>query len=358
VNDLFWFLLVFPMAWPLVAKAFWGTTLNWQETALAFAISTGLVAGVWHWGRAAQVADVEILNGAVTGKSSEHVSCEHSYSCNCVTNKDGSQSCSTCYEHDYDVDWSIQTTAGDIDVDRVDSQGTTVPPGWAAAENDQPAAIEHDYVNWVKGVKESLFRPNRAAAQYDGRLPAYPDKVRDVRFVDRILTDGVNIPDVGAWNYDLALRLRTLGPDKQANVVVVFTSVASPDYADELRTKWLGGRKNDIVVVVGAPDFPKVAWARSFSWSSNDLVNVEMRDRLQAMGPLDRKGFLDAVESVVRADFVRRPMAEFEYLAAEVEPEPWAVILAVIIAFPGSLLLTWWFNRHEVDFFAGRSWRR
>lgn len=92
-----------------------------------------------------KAADVELLNGYVTGKERDVVSCSHSYECMCYYTESCSGSgtsrsctrtrhCSTCYEHSYDVDWDVHTTVGNLTIDRIDRQGLDQPPRWTAVQ--------------------------------------------------------------------------------------------------------------------------------------------------------------------------------------------------------------------------------
>src|SRR5579863_496186 len=80
---------------------------SWKDFLLQVgivAVITGIGLGLAYW---QGTADTEIWDGQVTNKYSAHVSCEHSYSCNCYTTTDSKgnteEHCSTCYEHAYDV---------------------------------------------------------------------------------------------------------------------------------------------------------------------------------------------------------------------------------------------------------------
>ena len=79
-----------------------------------------------------------------------------------------------------------------------------------------------------------------------------------------------------------------------------------------------------------------------------------MRDRLQDMGSLDRVAAMSIITDEISRNFVRRPMAEFEYLRDEIEPPMFAIVLAFLIAIPGSLALSRYFHKHEMDFLKPR----
>jgi hypothetical protein len=357
MRDFFWLLLLFPVVWPFIAKLVFGSTVNWQETFLAIGISVGSILMVWYSGTSYKAHDTEFLNGEVTGKTRVTVPCNHDYKCNCeqVKDSDGKggthEECDTCYDHDHDYNWVVATTLGDIKIARSDRQGKDMPERYGRSYASEPVAVEHGYDNWVIAVDSSLFHASPAlAAKYGGKLPAYPMALYDDYRVNRLVTDGVEIADAARWNEDIADALKELGPKKQANIVIVVTADPSSDYADALRASWQGAKKNDVVTVIGAPEYPKIAWAKTFSWSKNDIVNIAIRDRLQELGKVDRAQVMAIVTDEIRTDFVRRSFKEFEYLKDEIDPPLFAVILAFLISVPGSLFLSWWFHKHEVDF--------
>lgn len=349
--ELLWLILLFPMVWPFVAKRLWHTELTWQEVGMNVVLAVGLASVIWFSGRYVNAMDVEIWNGEVIGKSRVAVSCEHSYECRC-TGSGSERSCSTCYEHDEDYDWIVRSNVGNFAISRIDRQGLHTPPRWSAVRAGDPVALEKDYMNWVKGASHSLFHEREAlAAAYAGSLPDYP-RVYDYHHADRVLSVGLALPDLGDWNRALADRLRKLGPQKQANVVVVITS-ANKGYVEALRAHWNGAKKNDVVVVIGARPSAdggrmEISWADAFSWSKTDLVNIELRDHVGSLGLLDRDTVLETIDRTIQDTFERRPMADFEYLKAEIEPPAWVIVLTILAAIPGSLMLTLVFHRNDV----------
>lgn len=80
---MFWLLLPLPIIWPLIAKVVWKHTIKWKETALHILAGVLVFSVVYATGLYSESFDTEVLNGQVTGKERQQVSCSHSYSCRC-----------------------------------------------------------------------------------------------------------------------------------------------------------------------------------------------------------------------------------------------------------------------------------
>jgi hypothetical protein len=347
-------LLIAPIMWPFVAKVIWKREITGKELLINLIIGVVIVVVGWGAGHFVQTDDVEIINGQVTGKDADEVPCSHSYSCNCrpvcTTDSRGSQSCTTtcdtCYEHEYDVDYTVHTTVGNIDVDRVDSQGIVEPPNFSRAQIGDPVARRHHFVNYVKAAPDSLFNKlaqKRAFDQFKGSLPGYPNDVHDLYYVDRVVPQGVNVPDVAAWDERLALGLRKLGPERQVNAVVVLTANPDSHYADALEMAWEGGKKNDVVVVLGTPHYPDIAWVRVLSWTKDALFKVQLESDLRDLKVASSDAVLNTMFSHIDKSFQRRHMADFSYLKWEIELPVWLDVLLFVLSMGASMLVSYKF---------------
>lgn len=342
------FLLFIPM---ILIAAFcrwrFPKTITWAEAAGQLAIGVVIVAIVWGISTYSLTADTETMNGVVTGKEKNWTSCSHSYSCRCRTvttgsgkNRSSHTVCDTCYEHANDWNWDVSTTVGDFRVDRIDRRGSDEPPRWTIVKNGQPVAMPHGYTNYVKGAPDSLFQ---IIADYKGKLPEYPG-FYDYQYQDRV----VGAPQEDArWNRNMAEMLKTIGPERQANVVLVITD-QPPRFADALRSKWIGGKKNDVVIVVGTATYPDIRWVRVFSWAKYDIINVSLRNALLDSRRLDPLQTILIVRDKVRQLYVRRPMADFEYLKDDVHPSGWVMVLALILGTLASLGAAYIFHRNDI----------
>lgn len=312
----------------------------------------------------ANTHDVEVWNGRVTNKAQVRVSCSHSYPCNCrqvCTGSGKDQSCSTvcdtCYEHSFDYNWEVYTSNGEeIAIARVDSQGVHTPPRWASTQVGEPTSVTHAYTNYIKASPDSLFRHQGSSAKYAGQIPTYPNGVYDYYRLDRFVSMGV-AADVGAWNTALSDLNADVGAPRQANVVVVLTRQPR-DWFYALQEAWIGGKKNDVILVIGVDADGKPAWAEVMAWTIDPLFKIKLRDDVLDEGVLTPKKVMDALRRNIMAYHKRKPMADFEYLRSAITPSPteWFVTLFIGIAIAIGLAVT--FQVHDVFGDEGRSWGR
>lgn len=327
-----------------LAKWYGKSEYTWEEIAISMVgvllISWGLLAA----GTYSSLSDTEVLNGKVTGKEKVRVHCRHSYECHCYTscsgygkNRSCSRHCQTCYEHGFDNDWDVYTTVGNHSISTVDRQGLIEPPRWSQVIIGEDAHDTRTYVNYIKGAPESLFN-KLLLVQDKYPIPNYPSSIYDYYRINRVVEVAVHLdPAVKAeLNSRLNLMLRDLGPQKEVNVVPVFTSYDA-NFARALEAAWLGGKKNDIVVVVGLNKDQTINWTYVFSWSKKSIVNYEIKNSLEELDNLDPISYTAIVEKGIKTSFVRRSMNEFEYLKDSIVPPTWCLVTALMLAFFGAL---------------------
>jgi hypothetical protein len=321
----------------------------WGTLAGGLAISLLIVSSIWFLGKGYQTKDVELLNGEIVSKSRLHDHYLRSYSCNCRQSCSGSGSsrscsttCDTCYEDRYTVTWNANSTVGVFTIDHLDWSSSTVyltkdPSRYSIINVGDPACNTHSYVNWVKGARASLFNNVKSSDQekYKNLIPQIPTVVYDFYRANRVISPNVAIPNQQEWNDNLAVVLKTLGPKKQANVIIVFVN-ADEGYFNVLKDSWLNGKKNDIVVVIGTENVDsKPNWVRIMSWAENDIFNVELRDELMALEKTSMKETLSTIETVTMKSFKRQSMKKYEYLESEIQPPTWLLILTVVLNILG-----------------------
>lgn len=344
---IYFLLALIPMLIPFIARYYFKHDFTIPEMVLSCVAPAVVIAIIYAGGTYSEMADVEVLSGQVTAKERNEVHCRHSYSCNCVTYYTGSgkdrkshRKCSTCYRHSYDVDWDIISTLGTISIDTEDSRGLIEPKRWTIVNVGDPYAKTSSYVNYVKGAKDSLFNLEKYNKGQLNTVPEYPSKIFDLYKINRVVDIGANVNNLQEINDGISNILRTLGSTKQVNIVMAITNKPR-DFAFVVRDKWLGGKKNDVMIIIGASNYPKIDWVEVFSWSKNQMVNIKLRDDITELGSMSSINVLMGVISDdVNNHFVRKTMKEFEYLDGQIQPSATVIYWALGIGVLLSLVLT------------------
>lgn len=357
------FLLLIPIIWMVVVKFGFGKTIDIREAIAIMVVGLVITAGGWQFAKYSESYDVEILNGQVTDKKRNRVSCEHSYQCRCRTvtsgtgsNKSSRRVCDTCYEHTNDWDWDVYTNLGDtLTIDRVDRRGSNEPPRWSKVIIGEPVALEHRYINYIKGARNTVLK-DVAVDVTNLAIPPYP-RTFDYYRADRVLRVGTKYPvDVATWNVELNDMLKALGPRKHANVVVVFTSYPE-SYRLALKQEWIGGKSNDTIVVIGIDAAGQYVWSDAFGWSRSNNLYVNLKHELSDLPSIaDRQGVLGVINKNVSAFYDRRSTSEFEYLANDFRPGLGLTITLIVLILISLSGITYY--AHREDMFARFTNRR
>lgn len=343
------FALLLGAIW-MVAIRMFPHTITLREGLIMLAVQSIVIAVCIFGSLYGQGSDKQILNGQVTGKTRDIVSCEHSYQCNCVTSCSGSGSsrscstiCQTCYDHSYDVDWNVQASIGSTTIDRVNRQGTDEPPRWSKIKIGEPFAMESSYYNYIKASPFSIFNKSQIDAKVV--VPAYLS-VYDYYRINRVIEFGVGHPDAKQLNTLLNDMLKTVGPAKKVNVVVVLHNKGNL-FSESLRAKQLGGKINDVYVVIDLSKEGVFNSVAVFSWSKTDMVNVFIRDELLNIGKFDAVAMNNVIKEGLTKHYQHRSIEEFKYLDDEVEIPKEAVWFLMIFGLLFPFGAAWFAHKHD-----------
>jgi hypothetical protein len=300
-------------------------------------------------------SDFEIVSGRITNKHKDRVGCSHSYSCYCYESCSGSGEnrscmtiCQTCYEHSYDVDWNVDTSIGRrFSISRVDRQGLTTPPRFEAVRLGEPFADTNHYTNYIKASPDSLFRYQGLLGKYEKSIPDYPGQVYDYYRINRFRSVGITLPDEAQWNLDLQELNADLGAAKQVTLATLVVLNQPEDYFFALQQQWLGGKKNDAVLVISVSDDLTIQWVKVMAWTDNKIYQVALTDDILAQKKLDRASVLTAFKTHTETDYVRKPMADFKYLESAVTPTVTEWVICMVIGLVVSVGLGIYFELND-----------
>jgi hypothetical protein len=347
-------LLLLPVLIGLAARVFGKGAMTWREWIIHELTLIALISTGYFYALHLSVTDTEIWSGVVVSKDRVLTRCCHSYKCNCHESCNGSgtkrschEVCSTCYRHSEDIAWEARSSNAELVYrDGCNNPGTATPARWTGIRIGEPTAHEHEFVNYIKGNPTPLGLLTGASARYPGLIPEYP-RVYDHYRADRAIAVGLAPPDLASLNTELAHINGELGATRQVNIILILVGSGDPKWMEGLREAWLGGKKNDLTVVVGFATFPRIAWTDVLSWTRNEDIRPKVRNRIRALENWDGTSALKIIEEEVKTRFERRPMAEFEYLKDTLEPPNWMIAFLFVLGTLSSLGLSYLFLQNR-----------
>lgn len=293
-----------------------------------------------------KLGDVEILNGEVVSKNKHTEWCTQSSSCKYYTRREKCHSSTdskgkrtkTCYsykdfDYTYEVDWLVQSTVGSNEIERVNRQGTITPQRWLNVQIGEPASAERAYMNYLFADEYSLFAEKKFGESYDVEyqksIPKYPS-VYDYYRASHVVNSTKHSSNV--YDEYISNMLKTMGKEKQVNIIAVLYNADDPLYTDALISKWRGGKKNDVIMMFGLDENGKVVSFRSTSFAQgmkNEMLHATLR-----VNALMEDMSLDLVKKQVQTindKFVRLPNEEFKYMKYKMEPKKEVVIFCSVL---------------------------
>lgn len=356
------------LLFPLCAGAFFKLYLHKTYTWTEFGLNVGFVAilcGItFLTGTYQSLNDIEIWNGKIINKHRVHGHYEEAYDCFCSETCTGSgsnqscyETCSTCYEDHYTVEWYATSSVGEIRFKYLDSTSKSVynepdPILYKNCVEGEPASRAYNYINYVKAVPDSLFNTKMDDQVYADKIPNYPS-VYDLYKLNRVINIDSTIPaeDIKTLNDLLGKSLISLGNLKQVNVIIILTELDDPFYRNVVENAWIGGKKNDVIVFIGL-DGNSITWVDVMTWalnSGNEVFHVELRDSLYDVETFNSKQINGVVSRVIFQYYDRPQMADYMYLKDQIEPPGWVLFVCMFFSIVGTLILTYVFHKNDFN---------
>lgn len=302
--------------------------ISTKELLISFGVNIVIAlfaVGIMQSFKYSKVSDYSILNGEVTKKYRDTVSCEHSYQ---VCSGSGKNvTCTTHYEHSEDYDWVVKTTVGNLEIKRVDSQGYKMPDRFNKVVIGEPAALSYQYSNYLLADKESLFLQNAKGGVGIKKANTY-----DYYRTKHVLGD-YYLPDL-----ELQLQHLLKGKNFNLTIVTVFNKPIETFY--DVMKDWNGGKINEITLVVGLGKDKNITWVKGNSYAKgykNQLLLKEIEDVIQREG-LSKESLKNVVDKISKG-FILHKESEFEEKLDLIEIPLWLVILLTIVNFVASIFV-------------------
>lgn len=312
---------------------------HWLRVVVPTALSALLMGIVLLIDYSAQTSDIEIWSGYIEDwEHTEEWDQYHPPVTTCTTDSNGKQSCDTkpgYWEHHPAENYLKTTDNGWFSINRTPDgkkmndhfPNKTVELKEMFPEGT-PTASRHRYTNKIQ-ASYSVYKHKEIDLDDYPDLPAYPDKVRDQLYVDRIVG---HVPKKEKANKELSkinTYLNKMIPDpddpgkkrsyKQVNLIFVNLGENKPqEYGFALQDHWEGGNKNDLVVAFSLDKKGNTAWAYPFSWSESELLKIELKQYMEKQATIqDFTPIIQDVATIVEEKFERKEFADFNYLQIE-----------------------------------------
>ena len=371
-SSAFWFMTLLSFAIGLAAKFKHPEDFTWPEYVLYGMFCANTFFGLYAlmFTTSTDLVRKEIWNGKAT---SAHYQEAHTDKRTETTydSKGRANGTRTVY-YPHSAEYSVESTAGDYgsnstiyrnfknlwgnETSKFGSCASAAGPFLVYTTRDTgrsehlvPVSLEHRYVNFVTAsdtIKKLRGEYPEHKANIREHPHCYSGDYGPTEF-NRVVTASAPMRQSWANAVDTMLdrKLVQIGPSHQCNVIVYVVGSGDQKVAHALEAAWKMGEKNDIVVVVGAPNFPEVEWAYVMAWTDVEEFKITLRDRILALGK-DAEGdargighagnFVDTICSQITASttnggFKRKPMSDYDYLIAEIGLPWWATLLIVLI---------------------------
>jgi len=356
---MIWFCLLIPVASILFLVLFKREEMAWWEYLVQFLIPVLAIVAAKYIAVHSMTTDKEYWNNyAVEAQHDEpwdeyiHQTCTRTVSCgdNCTTTE--TYDCS--YVDRHPEMWRLLTNGGGA-VSVGSSDYNMARSLW---KNEKFVDMHRNYHSydgdrytsrWPGHITRAEIVPVTTTHKYENRIQV-PNEVLNY--------DEVNTADVRSyglyqyqWDYyttsfnplmgeNNAIAADTLrvananwGMARQMHIMVLVFD-GKPSMAGHLQEAlWKGGNKNEFVVCVGKKD-GDITWVHVFSWTTAEVLKVEVRNEIRGMLKYDIVKIANYVATRVPQKYVRRQFAEFSYI--QVNPSTKAVVWTFVVV----LLLT------------------
>lgn len=124
-----------------------------------------------------------------------------------------------------------------------------------------------------------------------------------------------------------------VGPSKKANLIIIGFGNVGAENAQFQEAKFVGGRKNDLVLCYGGHDPVKPDWTYVFGWTDTEIVKQNLQE-IMLNNPIDQT-ILPLIEEEIKTRYEIKEWRDFDYL--QIDPPKWTywVYFLVLIITQG-----------------------
>lgn len=199
-----------------------------------------------------------------------------------------------------------------------------------------PTNTWRQFENRVKAAP-SVFSYSKVPK--DIRVFEYP-RNKDFMHSDRLI--GTSVKTIDLYLFD---KMNTeLGPNKKVNVLMIgFGSDADSLIGQWQEAKYIGGRKNDLVLCYGGGTDTKPQWAKVFGWTEKEIVKRNL-ETILLNNTIDNK-ILPLIRQEIEKSYTIKDWHKFDYIT--IEPPTWCYFVYVLVMI--LIQCVFWYFAHNND---------
>ena len=296
--------------------------------------------------------DTKYVHGKITNKVHDTMTCCHTYQ---TCHKVGKTSvCITHHLHAHDYYWSVLTTLGEeITIKSCESDSNSVPEKWVKANVGDHVTASRSFQNPLLKDENSILSSYVEQTKLN-KIPNFPD-VFD--YYERKGVIGIDVVLSPMWDR----KIKQVNSDIPKGADVVLVMIGSPDvsFGKAVEAKWIKGKENNVVIVVGVVD-NTIKWVYTFSATQSEQLKSEINFNLQGLTveDYDKAGMI--IEKTMNQYYKDTSMEKYDYLSFDSGLKTGWIIAGYIFITLLSILLVYlaavydWFGE-ENNF---SNWRR
>jgi len=265
----------------------------------------------------------------------------------------------------HDASWTVYTTLGDFEIDQnkylyfndkfkdnhpVAGKRTTWEHNSKMIDGDPNDYVADNKTGWIEPVTTTKHFKNKikaapslfSYAKVPTNIVVQPWPRSQNLFVsDRVMGEARSAITTLKWDQMNAV----IGASKKVNLIVVGFGDAGMNMSEWQEAKWIGGKKNDLVICYGGKPGEVATWVRVFGWTEKNIVKQNLQT-LFLNTPVN-DGIIPLVQKEVVDNYVIKDWKKFDYIT--IEPPTWSywVYFLVMIIVQGGLFF--WYNVNEIN---------
>ena len=136
-----------------------------------------------------------------------------------------------------------------------------------------------------------------------------------------------------------------LGPKKYVNLIIIGFDSDDSMLGQYQQAKFVGGKKNDLVISLGGTNLHYPSWAHVFGWTDSEIVKRNIQSHVLQYGL--STNFMNFLYEEVVKNYKIKDWSKLDYI--KVEPRISLIIWYIVWVSLIQGAATWWINNNEIN---------